>query len=78
MTLGGSPVNWCSRLQTSVGMSSCEAECFAIAAAVVEVDYLRGLLGEINGVIDHPRVPNDPTIVHVDNQSAIYDAYNRT
>ena len=59
-------------------MSSCEAECFAIAAAVVEVDYLRGLLGEINEVIDHPHVPGDPTIVHVDNQSAIYDAYNRT
>ena len=33
----------------------------AIAAAVVEVDYLRGLLGEINGVIDHPHVPDNPT-----------------
>ena len=58
-------------------MSSCEAECFAIASVVVEIDYLHGLLGEISTAIP-PCKQEVATGVHVDNQGAIYDAYNRT
>ena len=53
-------------------MSSCEAECFAIASAVVELDYLRGLNAELGFELP------GASVVAVDNQSAIYDAHNAT
>ena len=68
----GGPVEWSSRLQTSVAMSSCEAECFAIASAVVELDYLRGLNAELGFELP------GASVIAVDNQSAIYDAHNAT
>ena len=78
ITLGSGAVEWSSRLQSSVAMSSCESECFAIAATVIEIEYLRGLLAGIANATAI-RFDNDSaTAIHVDNQSAIYDAYNRT
>ena len=59
-------------------MSTCESECFAIASAVIETDYFRGLLGEIGNATKSSCVQGQATAINVDNQSAIYDAYNRT
>ena len=78
ITLGTGAIEWSSRLQTSVAMSTCESECFAIASAVIETDYLRGLLGEIGNATKSSCVQGQATAINVDNQSAIYDAYNRT
>ena len=68
----GGPVEWSSRLQTSVAMSSCEAECFAIATTAIELDYLCGLNAELGFELQ------DASVIAVDNQSAIYDAHNVT
>ena len=37
ITLNGA-IDWSSRLQASVAMSSCESECFAIAMTVIETE----------------------------------------
>ena len=71
-------IDWSSRLQASVAMSSCESECFAIATSVIETEYLRELLAGIGEATELSCTQENQTIIHVDNQGAIYDAYNRT
>ena len=71
-------IDWSSRLQASVAMSSCESECFAIATSVIETEYLRELLAGIGEATEISCAQENQTIIHVDNQGAIYDAYNRT
>lgn len=45
--LSGDPVSWASKKQKVVAQSSCEAELYAEAAAINEIKWLHGLLGEL-------------------------------
>lgn len=63
--LGGAPVIFKSKRQTSVALSSAEAEYMALALAAQEVQRIRHLLQEMKiGV-------TTATTIHVDNTSAI-------
>jgi transposase InsO family protein len=68
--LGGAAVSWSSKKQTSVALSSTEAEYIAAAHATKEVVWLRRLLIDLGLDLD------SPTTLHVDNQSAIAIARN--
>jgi hypothetical protein len=68
--LGGAAVSWSSKKQTSVALSSTEAEYIAAVHATKEVIWLRQLLIELGLDLD------SPTVLHVDNQSAIAIAHN--
>jgi hypothetical protein len=51
-------VSWCSRKQTSVSMSTVEAEYIALSVAVREVVWLRKLLVDLFGhVLDSSVIP---------------------
>ncbi|GAB2292881.1 hypothetical protein Dimus_038225 [Dionaea muscipula] len=69
-SLGSTPFTWVSKLQPIVTLSSSEAEYVAIAAAVSHCIWLRQLLEEV-----HLLQPQ-PTVIGVDNQSAIAIAKN--
>jgi hypothetical protein len=68
--LGGTAVSWSSKKQTSVALSSTEAEYIAAAHTTKEVIWLRRLLTDLGLDLD------SPTTLHVDNQSAIAIAHN--
>jgi len=63
--LGGDPISWASKKQRIVALSTCEAELYAEAAAIQEVLWLRGLLGELG------LHSSTGSTVFGDNQSAI-------
>ncbi|KAK9703042.1 hypothetical protein QE152_g29566 [Popillia japonica] len=59
------PITWSSQRQRCVSRSTTESEYIAASDAAREVVWLRGLLAEL-------KVPCDePTVLFVDNQSAI-------
>jgi hypothetical protein len=62
---GGGPISWNSRLQTTVALSSTEAEYMAVCASVQEAVYLRQLL------CDMGYKQNDATTIYEDNQGCI-------
>jgi hypothetical protein len=63
--VNGDPISWASKKQKVVSQSSCEAELYAEAAAINELKWLRGLLGEI-----HMSTADDPApLLYGDNQS---------
>ena len=64
-TLGSTMVSWCRRKQSSVALSTTEAEYIALSVAVREAIWLRKLLTDL---FDHEM---DPTIIHCDNQSCV-------
>nr|GEX21400.1 EXS, C-terminal [Tanacetum cinerariifolium] len=45
--LGTSPITWCSQKQTTVALSSCEAEFMAATAAACQAIWLRDVLAEV-------------------------------
>jgi len=61
--LNGDVVSWRCKKQHTVSQSTCEAELYASAAAMNELQWLRGLLKELDLAVD------GPAIVHCDNQS---------
>lgn len=65
ITLGSAPISWKSQKQSTVALSSCEAEYVALALATKEIIYLRSLCSamEIHQF--------KPTILFCDNQGAI-------
>lgn len=63
--LGEATVCWASRKQTSVSLSSMEAEYFALSEACKEVVWLRRLLEEIG------EKQGGPTVILEDNRSCI-------
>jgi hypothetical protein len=69
-TLGGGAISWSSKKQPTVALSSTEAEYIAGAHAAKEATWLRLLLSELGQDM------SSPTILHVDNQSAIAIARN--
>ena len=68
--LGKSCVMWCSKLQTSIALSSMSAEYVALAATCVEVIWARSFLHEIG------QIQNGPTTIYEDNKSCIDVASN--
>jgi hypothetical protein len=66
----GAPIAWCSKLQTTVAISSMEAEYMAAFFAVQEVVWLKGVLSEMD--LDY----GQPVPLLIDNQSAIRLAKN--
>lgn len=61
----GASVSWCTRKQTSVALSSAEAEYAALTMAVTEAIWIRGLLRDLGQQVA------DPTVIHEDNQACI-------
>ncbi|KAH9797006.1 hypothetical protein KPL71_005721 [Citrus sinensis] len=70
-TLARGPVSWRSILQSTIALSTTEAEYMAATEAVKEAIWLKGLLGDL-GVIQ------ENIAVFCDNQSAIFLAKNQT
>ena len=68
--LAGGAISWSSKKQPSVALSSTEAEYIAGAHTAKELMWLRHLFGEV-GLPD-----DDPTVLLMDNQSAITIAKN--
>jgi hypothetical protein len=67
----GNAVSWTSKRQSSVALSSCEAEYMALAETAKEILWLRYLLEEM---ICHPL--SSPAILYCDNQAAINSTKN--
>ena len=65
MMMNGSVVSWMSKKQTTVALSTAEAEYMALGATIQEIRWIRNLLGEL-GVS-----AKEPTTVWCDNQAAI-------
>ena len=66
--LNGGPISWRSTKQDAVVLSTTEAECIAASAAARRIKWLRAVIQEL-----HPNhnTNNQPTPLHIDNQSAI-------
>eukprot|EP00963_Diacronema_lutheri_P010369 scaffold1036_cov253-Pavlova_lutheri.AAC.1 len=61
----GAPISWHSGLQSTISLSSCEAEYVALSECCREVDYLRS-------IIDFLHQPSEsPTEIFEDNQGTI-------
>jgi hypothetical protein len=74
--LWGAPIAWQARLQPTVATSSTEAEYMAAYAAIQEIIWVRGVLGEI-GLDEFELCPTAaPTTLFMDNKSAINLAEN--
>ncbi|KAH9793742.1 Integrase catalytic domain-containing protein [Citrus sinensis] len=69
-TLGGGPISWWSILQSTIALSTTEAEYMAATEAVKEAIWLKSLLSDL-GVIQ------ENIAVFCDNQSAIFLAKNQ-
>ena len=68
--LCGAPISWRSKKQTSVALSTAEAEYIALSSATQEAVWLRQLTSELRFK------PTKPTVIYEDNQSAIALAQN--
>jgi hypothetical protein len=64
--VGGGPISWKSKLQSTVALSSCESEYIALCAAAQESVHLRYLFLELV-----PDVKGTPIVVFEDNTSTI-------
>ncbi|KAM1696422.1 hypothetical protein ACFXTN_027951 [Malus domestica] len=69
-TIAGGPVSWRSILQSTVALSTTEAEYMAVTEAIKEAIWLQGLLDDLGVQQDHVNV-------HCDSQSAIHLAKNQ-
>ena len=63
--INGGPVSWKSKKQSSVVLSTAEAEYMALASSAQEAVWMRQLSSEIG--IEYTK----PVIIYEDNQSAI-------
>ena len=68
----GGPIAWQSKLQSTVAVSTTEAEYMAAFGAIQELIWTKGVLSEIG--FDYV----DPMILHMDSQSAMALAKNPT
>jgi transposase InsO family protein len=64
----GDIVSWHSKQQTIVAKSTCEAEMYALSAAVSEAKWIRMFVRELVG---QQQAPVIHTVAHVDNTAAI-------
>ena len=70
--IGGSTVSWRSKKQTSVALSTAEAEYISLSAATQEAVWIRQLCAELSA---KPPI-YDPTVIFEDNQSTIAMSHN--
>jgi hypothetical protein len=70
MKMGTGAISWCSKLQSIVTLSTTEAEFVAAVSAGQEVIWLRSFLSELGYDM------TAPSVLNVDNQSAISVAKN--
>ena len=63
--VNGDPISWSSKKQSVVALSTCEAELYAEAAAIQEVQWIRGMLAELG------LASAKASVVHGDNQSTL-------
>lgn len=63
--VNGDPISWRCKKQSVVALSTCEAELYAEAAAIQEVQWIRGILAELG------LASKEASTVYGDNQSAI-------
>ena len=68
--INGSWIITICKLQSSISLSSCEAELIALVEVIKEIMWLQNFLDELN--VQY----NRPTVIHVDNKSAIALAKN--
>ncbi|WMV43562.1 hypothetical protein MTR67_036947 [Solanum verrucosum] len=68
--IGNCPVSWKSKKQTTVSLSSAEAECRAVRKVVGELVWIERLLHELG------EGPSQPISVFCDSQAAIHIAKN--
>ena len=68
--LCGAPISWRSKKQTSVALSTVEAEYVALSCATQEVVWLRQLMSKLR------LEQSKPTLIYEDNQSTISLAQN--
>jgi hypothetical protein len=68
--LGGAPVAWCSRKESVVALSSCEAEYIAASLCACQAAWMENLIDEIMGE-NHGAIE-----MNIDNMSAINLAKN--
>jgi len=68
--IGTGAVSWSSKIQGIVALSSTEAEYSAAAEAGKEICWMRNLLSEMGFK------SNEPSSLHIDNQSTIQVAKN--
>ena len=68
--ISGGPVSWRSKKQSSVALSTAEAEYVALASSAQEAVWMRQLTTELGSA------PTDATTIFEDNQSAISMASN--
>jgi hypothetical protein len=68
--INGCTVSWVSKKQSTVSLSSAEAEHMAVSAAVQEIKWIKQLLQEIT------MKPDKSTTLLCDNQSAIQISNN--
>jgi len=71
--IAGGPVSWKSKQQTTVALSSAEAEYMALCEAAKEAVHLRWLLQDIDPVY---KASGKPAIIFEDNQACIALASN--
>ena len=64
--IGDCVVSWVSKKQSTISLSSAEAEYMAISSTVQEIKWIRQLLNEL-----YICYQNEPTILNIDNQAAI-------
>ena len=64
--VGGGPVSWRSRLQSTTALSTCESEYIALCAAAQEAVHLKQLFLELV-----PEVRDTPVVIYEDNKSTI-------
>jgi len=78
LTLGGGIIDWSSRKQTTVALSSCEAEYMATAEAAQAIVWTRNVLAEIGlDRLTRTRSADPPTpLLFNDNRAAIAMASN--
>lgn len=69
--LAGGPVSWSSKKQTSVALSSTEAEYISMCHAAKEILWFKNLLNEIC-----PNLVDTPQKILADNQGAIFISKN--
>ena len=63
--LGESLVSWISKKQTSISLSTTEAEYIAVAECCTQVEWMKQTLQDIKVICE------EPTVIYCDNTSAI-------
>jgi hypothetical protein len=73
-----STISWCSRRQSTIALSTCEAEYYAVSNMVTELIWIKQFMMELFSYDNELRKSEIPLIGLVDNQSALAISNNDT